>query len=323
MTTKNRVLNILKENQGSFFSGQDLADQLHVSRTAIWKAVESLRKEGIDIEAITKKGYRIKHSLEELDTSLIRNNLNPKIKKIELILLDSVDSTNTYIKKLSQNKEMANFTSVFAEEQTSGRGRTGKSFCSPRGTGIYMSTFLRTQELPKDISLDLLTIRSCVALYLALKDKTDKTLEIKWINDLYLDKKKIAGILTEGSLEQGKLNHIIIGIGLNVFTKKDLFSEDLQDKVDSLFPTEFNRSQLASQILNELYHVLYGMTDQEVLKIYRDNNLVLGKEVSFSLKDIQYTGLAKDVNEKGNLVVEVSQHDFILSSGQVSVKGEW
>lgn len=322
MSTKDKVKAVLVKKQGQFISGQDLADQLQVTRAAVWKAVDGLRKEGMEVEAVPKKGYRIISPIAPLVKEEIQRHLIDPLKDLDLYLYDTIDSTNTQAARLDQEGDLAHMTTILAEEQTQGRGRTGKSFDSPRGTGLYMSCLLKAQE-GQDLNLDLLTIRACLAVYQAIEDLSLERPKIKWINDIYIGKKKISGILTEGSFNRGRLERIILGIGLNVFTQRDQFSPENQDKASSLFPKNFQRSQIAARILNQIHLVFNQMSDQEVLRIYKERNLVLGKEVSFSLKDIQYKGLAKDINNKGNLVVQVDDQEMVLTSGEVSIQGDW
>lgn len=321
MTTKDKVKKYLFDREGSFVSGQDLAQSLGISRAAIWKAVDSLRREGLDIEAQTKKGYRLKQLNPPLDKTIIRNALIDPIKNIDLYLYDSLDSTNTQAARLDQDLDLGNMTCLLAEEQTQGRGRSGKSFDSPKGTGLYMSVVLKPQE-SHEMNLDLLTIKACVAVYEAIKKLSPDPLQIKWVNDLYLGQKKIAGILAEGSFKEARLQRVIVGIGLNVFTQEDQFDPNIKERTSSLFPKDLGRSEIGALILNKIYQVFYKFSNSQVLEIYKENNLVLGREVTFSLQDIEYRGIAKDINEKGNLIVQVGNQEIALSSGQISL-GSW
>lgn len=322
MNTKEKVRKLLEENQGNFCSGEDLAGQLKVSRTAIWKAVKGLRQEGLNIESLTKKGYRLMSSKDLLKESEIRKHLKDELQNIQIYIYDEIDSTNNEATRMDQQNSMSNFSIFLAEHQTNGRGRSGKSFDSPKNTGIYMSAIIKPSppHSPNEFSSDLITIKAAVALILAIEKTMHIKPDIKWVNDLYLKGKKIAGILTEGKFSNLKLDRIIIGIGLNVNTKKESFSQEIQDKAGSLFPEKASRSRISAEIINQLYYVLYQLDEDSILKLYKGRNLVLGKKLSFSLHDIQYSGIGKDINEKGHLVVNMNGEEVELTGGEISLE---
>ncbi|MDO5302253.1 MAG: biotin--[acetyl-CoA-carboxylase] ligase [Tissierellia bacterium] len=323
--TEDLVEKVLMDHRGTYFSGQELADRLNVSRTAIWKAVEKLREGGLDIEAMTKKGYRLAPSQDALDEVELKTHLLDQFPREKLRIFESIDSTNSALARDDDESPLPHFTTYVAEEQTAGRGRTGREFQSPAYSGLYFSFLLKDAAIlnPEKLSPQLITVRAAVALYLAIKRETGIETQIKWVNDLFYDGRKITGILTEGKIQQGRIQRIIVGVGLNVYTAKEQFKAEFQEIAASLNPKNTNRSLLLAAILNELYLTFHQRSDEEILKIYREQNLVLGKTVEFTKNDILYQGLARDINGEGNLLVTVGDEEMVLTGGEVSLKGDW
>ena len=327
MSTKEIILKKLEENRDKYISGEDLATELNLSRTAIWKAVNSLKAEGFIINSSTNKGYKLDESCDKISKYGVAFNLRKELKDIDIKIYDSIDSTNTEAKRLLYSEELSNFTVLISDEQTQGRGRTGKNFSSPKGSGIYISIILFPKENFNFSAFDLLTIRAAVAVVNAIKNKTNKLTQIKWVNDIFLNHKKICGILSEADsdFESREIKSIIVGIGLNFDTKEEEFSDELKAIAGSLNPeNNLLRNEMAAEILNQFYSSYYELNDEEVLKIYKDNSLLLGRMVTFEKNNIKYEAKAIDINEKGNLIVELKDKEIMtLSSGEVSVKGEF
>lgn len=324
ISTKEVILKYLEENRAKYISGEDLAKLLDISRTAIWKGVNSLKEEGYLINSSTNKGYKLDDSCDKMDKYGVAFSLRDELKDIDLTVFDTIDSTNTEAKRLLYTEELSNFTVLISDEQTGGRGRTGKSFESPKGTGIYISIVILPKKRFDFSAFDLVTVKAAVAVHNAIKNKTGKNTEIKWVNDIFLNKKKICGILTEADsdFESREIKSIIIGIGLNFNTPEEGFGEKVKDIATSLNPdNNLHRNEMAAEILNQFYEAYYNMSDEEVLKIYKENSLLLGKIVNFKKNGKDYSLKAIDINEKGNLIVEEEHGDkVILSSGEVSVK---
>ena len=212
MSVKDEVLKELENNKGDYISGGQLADNLGVSRNSVWKAIKALEKSGYEINAIPNKGYCLAEKNDILSSYSIKQHL--KNPHLDISVFSSVTSTNTILKEMAEQGAKEG-TVIIAEEQTAGRGRTGKQFYSPKGTGIYISILLRP-DIPAEESL-FLTTSAAVATARAIEDVSDKRALIKWVNDIYLEDKKTCGILTEGAfnVETGKLDYAIVGIGIN------------------------------------------------------------------------------------------------------------
>lgn len=317
MSTKDRVLAKLKAEE--YVSGEDLARELGVSRTAVWKAVNLLRQEGHLVEGVRKSGYRLKSEAERLNSYAIRDYLRAPLKDHRIYVYDSVDSTNSEAKRLKLKGELSPWDLVLAETQTAGRGRKGKTFESPKHAGIYLTLFWK--EDPKGLSGEnFATVRAAVAVRRGIKTVTGKNPGIKWVNDLYLGGRKICGILTEGELdvENQALTAVYIGIGINVTSGKEDFSENVQ-KVAGSLKTKNIRNRLIGEIINEMW-ALEEIPPKEILKEYREGSFLLGKTVSYERDGRGVTGKVLDINDEGHLVLERKGKREILLAGEVSLK---
>lgn len=315
MSVKESLLKILEESGENELSGQELADRIGVSRTAIWKAMKNLSEDGFEIEGVSKRGYRlIKHG-DSLSEESIRAQLTENLKKNKIILLKSVNSTNTLAKKLAADGE-ENGTIIIAEEQTAGRGRRGNSFFSPMKTGLYMSIILRSEAFPLDT--DMFTICAGCAVCKAIEGLSDKKPRIKWVNDIFLNGKKICGILSEATtdIESGNIDSIVIGIGINLTTRN--FPDDITETAGALGEST-PRGRMAARIINELYGCLNKSREENIL-YYKSRSLVLGKEVNFFTNGSVRQGKAVDIDPSGQLVVLTENGTEKLNSGEISIR---
>ena len=283
MSTKERVLELLKKNSGSHLSGEQIAELLGISRTAVWKAVKQLRTEGYDINAQTNRGYMIGQKTDILTLSGIKQHLDSSLSIPEIKLLDKVDSTNNYLKQsVVPEKEKDGFI-VIAGEQTEGRGRFGRKFYSPSGSGIYMSLLLRPEGCTIQKSVKYTTM-AAAAVCVALEGLTEDRPGIKWVNDIYINGRKVCGILTEGSadLESGFLDHAVLGIGLNVYDPENGFPDEIEGIAGGVFHTRKTdmKNRIVSGILNNFYS-LYS-NDKDYADKYRQRSMILGKTVNMS-----------------------------------------
>lgn len=215
----------------SYLSGQHIAELIGCSRTAVWKHIEELRKDGFELEAIRRKGYRILKTPEKITADEIRLGLKTKFIGKNIHYEESVDSTQKIAHRFAY-EDVPEGTAIIAEEQLSGRGRMDRKWHSPKFTGIWMSLILRPNiPLTKAPQLTLLTAVSVVH---AIEEMTDLTPEIKWPNDILINGKKVTGILTELQAEADRIHSIIVGIGMNVNQKLDDFPVELQETASSL-----------------------------------------------------------------------------------------
>lgn len=317
MSLKHEVLSYLEKNRGQTFSGQELAEEFSVSRAAIWKWVKALREEGHQIEAVQNKGYRLAADSDVLSAEGIAAFLRNSDVAPEIFVYETVDSTNAVTKQMAIDGG-ADGTVVLANHQTAGRGRMGRSFYSPQDTGIYLSLLLRPSFSVED-SLRV-TVGVAVALCNAIEKFSDKKAEIKWVNDIFIEGKKVCGILTEAvtNFESGTIDSIIIGVGINVKTQS--FPQELQNIAGSVFPCCLCRNELAAEVIKEIFHVLPHLKDAALMEDYRRRSFLLGKEIIFTQGKEEVHGIAFDINDDGNLLVRRGNGEITaLQWGEVRV----
>ncbi|MBQ7723580.1 MAG: biotin--[Selenomonadaceae bacterium] len=318
------IVEILKKAGDNFISGESIAGELKVSRTAVWKHIQKLREDGYEILSSERNGYKLKDAPDLLLPSEIQIGLNTKIIGLEMEYKPSIDSTNQLAKKLAYHGA-ADGTIVVAEEQTGGKGRLDRKFFSPRGKGIWFSVILRPNLLPKDAPK--CTLMAAVAVAEAMKRFNLKA-EIKWPNDIMHDGRKLVGILTEMTGEIGKISYIVIGVGINVNIKRKEFPKDLRDVATSLSELtgdEISRVKLFRAVLEEfdkLYCKINKSGFDEILKLWRKYNITLGKNIRvISASDGKsFTGKAIDLNADGALIVETKSGLKAVYAGDVSIR---
>ncbi len=313
------MLGLLEEHRGEYLSGERIAEKLGLSRNAVWKSVASLKEEGYEISSVTKKGYRLLESNDLLSVAGIMKKLGEKsrLKADGIHLYDSVSSTNQEAIRLAA-EEAEDIHLVIAETQSRGRGHQKHSFLSPKG-GIYMSLLLHPDELPLEAESPLLlTAYGAVSVAKAIERKTGYSLQIKWVNDLFLNRRKVCGILTEAGsdFESGQLKWIVIGIGINFSTADSEFPEELQKKVISLYPSDkeekklLTRNELIAEIVREILKEDGEKRKKEglplLLEEYRKRLLYLGEErkiISLREEGDDFYARIKGVDERGQLLV--------------------
>ncbi|GAA0686394.1 biotin--[acetyl-CoA-carboxylase] ligase [Clostridium cadaveris] len=321
---KNEVLKILKNNIDSYTSGEDLSRILGVSRTSIWKYISSLKKEGYEFDSSTKLGYRLTKCPDILTFNEVEKFLSTSFIGRNYIHFNSIDSTNTKAKDLAK-KGSPNGTVVICEEQSNGRGRLGRSWFSPKGKGLYFSIILRPNLSPLDISK--LTLVGGAAVWKALSSLNIGS-AIKWPNDIFINNRKVSGILTEISGELNQINYAVMGIGINVNTLKSEIPEDLREIATSLLIETneiIDRKVLLSEILNIFERLYIDFVNsgslKESLQICRENSLVLNKTVTCISTRESFTAKAKDINDNGELIVELSDGSTKnILCGEISIR---
>lgn len=324
MTVKEQILSLLDSNKGGYISGEEIAKQLSVTRSAVWKAIKSLQTDGYSIQAVTNKGYSLSPLTDILSAGAISKYLNQQGQKLRLEVYKTIPSTNEAVKTLASNGE-AEGKVILSEEQTAGRGRNGRPFFSPRGTGIYMSILLRP-KLSAAESI-LLTTSAAAAVALAIETVSGKDTQIKWVNDVFMEGKKVCGILTEASmsLENGRLDYAVLGIGINVTLPAGGFPDGLSGIATSVF-SESNhyddlRCRLVAEVLNHFMEYYAHLTDRRFLSEYRQRIISLGKPVTVVKDNKQREATAIDIDNDCRLKVRYENGDEeYLSSGEVSIK---
>ena len=308
MKTYEKLYDYLSQ-QDDFCSGEKLAQQFQVSRTAIWKAIQTLESKGINIESIKNRGYKILSG-----DLLLPQEIGRKLG-ITVSLNEKSESTQIDA-KLGIQKAYPAPHLYLATDQKKAKGRFGRDFYTSNQGGIYMSLHLQPNVSFDQVKPYTLMVASSVVK--AISRLTGLETEIKWVNDIYYHNKKIAGILTEAisSVETGLITDVIIGVGLN-FHITD-FPQELANKACSLFENEPNITR--NQLITEIWKLFWTIPEKDLIKVYKEKSLVLDKQVSFIENDINYTGLAKDIDSQGHLVVNLEDgREKILRSGEISL----
>lgn len=323
MSVKTELLAILEANREKDLSGEEIANQLGVSRTAVWKAVKSLKEEGYEIGAANNRGYRLQESTDVLSAEGIRPELEPAYKEYPIEVYKIIDSTNTELKKRALDGGVHGLT-LLAEEQTGGKGRLGRSFYSPPGTGIYMSILLKPELGGSDAVL--ITTAVSVAVCRAMKKVLGIEPQIKWVNDIYFEDKKVCGILTEAisDCEIGRIDSVIVGIGINYRTKD--FPDDLGKQAGCIGQGSHTpRNCLAASVINEFWDLYGHLTERRFMQEYRERSYVIGKDVRFKERETWQEARALDVDDDGGLVVEYEDGNGnivkrILRTGEITLR---
>ncbi|MDD4296739.1 MAG: biotin--[acetyl-CoA-carboxylase] ligase [Ruminiclostridium sp.] len=325
MNTKEAILKKLAENKGKFISGEFLRQELNISRTAVWKHMLKLREDGYPIEAISNRGYRLKGFQDIYDKSAIVSQLNTKTLGKKLFFLSEIDSTNNELKRLSAEGAEEG-TTVVALKQLAGRGRRGRSWCSEDGKGIFMSVLLKPDIAPEEAQAITLAVSSAACK--VIDSYTNVKPGIKWPNDILLQGKKVCGILTELSAEPDMINSIILGIGINVYGKKEDFPEDLREIATSLSEhteIELSRSKIVANILKEIENLYLDFLEKgstaRFLNIWRCYSVTLGRDIIIHQGENVWQAKALDVLSNGRLLVETaSSKRQAISSGEISIR---
>lgn len=322
---KEQVAALLAGARGCI-SGEEMSRALGVTRAAVWKEIEALRQAGWPIQSSTRKGYSLAGPPPALSAPYLSAQLPPDSLFAGKILVESVvDSTNTRLKAMAAAGAPTG-TVLIAEEQTGGRGTRGRSFQSPRGDGLYLSVLLRPRLTRLE---DLLTLTGWVGV--AARDGVERAsgapVRIKWLNDLYLNGRKLCGILTELSFlgESGEPDYVVAGMGVNMSQTADTFrAQGLGDIATSLalegFPVEQNH--LAACLLTALDKLVRDFPEQraDYLEDYRAHCVTLGRRVSFETPDGPRTGTARGVDGRFALLVAGSDGiSYAVSSGTVTM----
>ncbi len=320
---KTEIVQLLKEADG-YISGQQICEQFHVSRTAVWKVMEQLKKEGYSIEAVRNRGYRLVASPDVLSEAEIASLLKDGRAGSKIVCFKETDSTNLQAKAAGEAGG-EDGTLFVAEEQTSGRGRRGRAWSSPSGTSIYMTLLLRPEIPPEKASM--LTLVMGLSVAQGLTDACGVSPQIKWPNDILLDKKKVCGILTEMSTEIDYINYVVIGVGINV--NQTSFPKEIKDTATSLAlqtGRTFSRAEIIAAVLhrfeeNEAVFLasgdLTGLMDRyNQLLVHRDEDVLILEP------DGSYKAHAQGINEKGELLVQLRDGtEKEIFAGEVSIRG--
>jgi BirA family biotin operon repressor/biotin-[acetyl-CoA-carboxylase] ligase len=306
-----------------YVSGQDLCTKFGVSRTAVWKAVNQLKEAGYEIEAVQNKGYRLIGVPDRLSEEELQSIRKTQWAGSEILYFPVIDSTNTKAKQLGE-EGYPNGTLVVAEQQDAGRGRRGRSFESPRGSGIFMTLLLKPDLNPNNASM--ITLVAALAVSKAITNQTGRPAGIKWPNDIVMNGKKAVGILTEMSAQFDYVNHIVVGIGINVHNES--FPEELKDIATSLYMEtgeHYNRAAMIEEVLEqfEYYYEIFLKTEDLSGLVNEYNAHLLNMHQIVKVLDPRepFEGKAMGITARGELIVDTWESRKLVSAGEVSVRG--
>ena len=322
MTTREKLLGLLEENREEYLSGAELAKTLAVSRAAVWKAVKSLQQEGYPIDAVTNRGYRLSRGGDRLSAPGVRKYLKPGYRDLPITVAEETRSTNTALRALAEAGAPEG-TVYIAQSQTGGRGRMGRSFFSPAGTGLYLSLLLRPVSW-KPARAAQLTAAAAAAMCEAIREVTGKEPGIKWVNDILLDGKKVCGILTEASfsMESGVLEYAVLGLGINVYPPEGGFPKELGEIAGAVLdaPGEDVRSRLAGEFLNRFLSCYAHPEDRSFLDTYRRRSVAVGREVTVLSGGHERRAFAYAVDDDCRLLVRCDDGtEQALSYGEIRI----
>ncbi|MBO8169759.1 MAG: biotin--[acetyl-CoA-carboxylase] ligase [Thermoanaerobacteraceae bacterium] len=319
---KEKILQLLKNQEGQFVSGEDISRQMNVSRTAIWKHISSLRKEGYDIQSVPKRGYRLNNIPDKLYEQEIKPLLHAEVIGRRIYHYEAISSTNDRLKELG-DQGAAEGTVVVCEQQLSGKGRLGRSWFSPKGAGIWCSVLLRPEVQPQYASK--LTLLGAVAVTEGIKDVCGRAPGIKWPNDLLFSGKKVCGLLTEMRAELDSIDYVVIGFGINV--KPVAFPAEFKDRAISLeeaLGEKVDRVSLLARILEALErnYILFKESGfKPIRQKWQQYNVTLGNKVVITAHQERISGKAVAISERGGLVIETDggeRQEFL--SGEVTLR---
>ena len=320
---KEEILRLLRSADG-YISGQELCNRFGVSRTAVWKAINQLKEAGYEIEAQQNKGYRLMAAPDLMTEAEIKSLMHTEWVAKEVLYFDTIDSTNTKAQELAE-KGYPSGTLVVADKQESGKGRRGRSWVSPSGTGIFMTLMIKPDINPNNASM--LTLVAALAVAKAITSVTGEEVLIKWPNDIVVNGKKVCGILTEMNAQFDYINHIVVGIGINVHNES--FPEEISQMASSLMieagGKRFHRAQIIAETMSyfEQYYDTFLKTQDLSALVREYDELLVNRNKSVRVLDPKepFDGKAMGITPKGELIVDTWESRKLVSSGEVSVRG--
>ena len=320
---KNEILRALRETD-SYVSGQELCRKLGVSRTAVWKNIRSLQEDGYEIEAVTNRGYRLAGVPDTIAEEEVASRLQTERMGRQIRYFSRIDSTNQYAKRIAE-EGAPDGTLIIADEQTAGKGRSGRTWVTPPAEAIAFTLLLRPKLSPDRISM--VTLVMGLAVTNAVNSLYDVSAGIKWPNDVVIKGRKLCGILTEMSAEVRQVNYIVIGVGINANLTS--FPEEIREIATSLrleLGCDINRAELIARVMTE-FERLYAEFEAQgdlgaVMQEYNELCLNAGSKVRVLDPNGEYTGTSRGINSMGELLVETEDGKMQeVYAGEVSVRG--
>jgi len=310
---KEKIADILIMNLGEYVSGEVLSSRFGISRTAVWKHIRELRREGYLIQAASRRGYCLTQRPDLLVPEEIKRYLRTKNIGHKIEHWRSIDSTNRRAKEMA-SQGASHGTVVVAGEQTRGRGRLKNGWFSPAG-GIWFSVILKPHIIPQQASI--FTLLAALAIVQGIQEVLSIPLKIKWPNDVYLDNRKLAGILTEISAEMDMVNYIITGIGINAKVDSHSFPEGIKERSVTLAEEtgqDFILPEILGKILNHM-EILYDCVQrdgfEEIIEEWRRYDLLIGRKISVDTPSGKISGKSVGINSKGALILESEEGNRI------------
>ncbi|MBP3305912.1 MAG: biotin--[acetyl-CoA-carboxylase] ligase [Oscillospiraceae bacterium] len=323
MNTKEQLLALLERNKGVYFSGEEIAERLSISRTAVWKSVKALRNAGYQIDAVQNRGYCLSAETDILSVQGIQKYLKPVCGRLEIHVLPALDSTNSAVREKAMAGAPEGYT-IIANHQTRGRGRSGRAFYSPPDTGIYMSLLLRPNYSSSRQAVKLTTM-AAVATCEAIEAVSEEKAQIKWVNDISVRGKKVCGILTEASfsLEDGSLEFVVLGIGINVSPPSGGFPVEIKDIAGTVFRESQSdgKNRLTAEFLNRFMRYYSDPDMPDYVDNYRSRSMAIGKEIQVISPNGTKKAVALDVDQDCRLIVRYADGETeSLYSGEISIR---
>lgn len=307
MKTYEKIYDYL-QNKDDYISGETLAKEFELSRTAIWKAIKTLEEKGVKIDSVKKRGYKI------ISGDLLLPEVIAKELKIPVTINEKSESTQLDAKNNMEFDKQSHL--YLAPSQKKAKGRFGRLFFASKQGGIYMSLHLKPNVPFEEIKPYTLMVASSIVK--AISRLTGIETDIKWVNDIYYNGKKIAGILTEAisSVETGLITDVIIGVGINFYITD--FPKAISQKAGSLFSSQPTITR--NELIAEIWKLFLTIPEKDLVKVYKEKSLVLNKQVTFSENDIEFSGLAIDITNQGHLLVKLDNgQEKLLRSGEISL----
>ncbi|MFH0731980.1 MAG: biotin--[acetyl-CoA-carboxylase] ligase [Candidatus Omnitrophota bacterium] len=299
-----KILNCFKKNEEGYISGEEMSRELGISRAAVWKHIENLREEGYGIAAFPHLGYKLISIPDRLTEAELGWCLKTDIIAKRIYSYKETASTNDTAYNLAMHGEKEG-SIIIAESQTAGRGRMGRTWVSPKSKGAYFSVILRPDILPKEVSG--ITLFSALSVAKTIREITNLAAFIKWPNDVLIDNKKICGVLTEMNAETDKINFVIIGIGININTKKELLPKGATSIAEES-GRELSRVEIVRSIfknMDKYYRLFNSGHIDEIIREYKEFSNFLGTRVQVTYHETKIEGYAIDVDRDGALVLRM------------------
>ena len=321
MNTKEKIASLLEYNSGDYISGNSIAEKLGITRAAVWKGIKALENDGYRIDAVRNRGYRLSESNDIISENSINRYLGDYSDVFNVKVFLSVTSTNDVLKENAG--KLPCWQTVVSNRQTAGKGRRTRSFYSPSDTGLYLSMLIKLPLAAWEATR--LTTAAAIAACRAIEACSDAQPAIKWVNDVYLDGRKICGILTEASIsmENQSLEWAVMGIGFNVYEPEGGFPPEISRIAGNIFKEKKKdlRSILAAQFMEEFHGICSDLKGRSIVDEYRHRSLMKGRSIDVIKGENSISARAVDIDDELRLIVEYGDGTReALSSGEVSIK---